>query len=505
MPQAGDIIQDKYRILAPIGGGAMGLVFSAVHIATEKQVALKWLNPAIASLSGSAERFQREARATGRIHHPNVVAVHDVGEHAGQPYLAMEYLAGPTLRAHLATARGGNLQLEAALGLLFPIMRGVAAAHAAGVLHRDLKPENVLLAELPDGLEPVPKVLDFGLAKVRSETSGLTKLSMPGSVLCTYQYMAPEQFRASDEVTERVDVYALGAMLFEMLTGEPPYRADNAVDLVLQIHASEPPPLASLVPALPAELTPVVARAVAREPAARFATVEAFAMALEPFTRQHRFRGTAAARAEAHVPVAPRHNKPPSVTQAFELGVAPAAQTRGANQALGAGAVRVVAELRHRAPDARREWIRVVLGAATLFLQPGSPGTTKTLAEAPAADSRIPDSPAPAPVRGPALSTSNVQPVVRPAHEESDWATGPTGTDATATPYDASQAAVTKPIPAAPAEPAPASSTAEDSRRAKQPRPTSPARNQARARSVPASRADDSGPPSAGSMKANEF
>jgi len=320
MLNPGDIINGRYRILEQLGAGAMGIVFSAVHIDTEKRVALKWLNPAVSSVPSSAERFKREAKATGRINHPNVVAVHDSGEHDGQLYLAMEFLAGRTLRTHLTEVRAGRLSLDEALGLFFPIMRGIAAAHAAGVLHRDLKPENVLLVESPDGLAAIPKVLDFGLAKLRSEAEFAAKLSMPGSVLGTYQYMAPEQIRSQGEVDERADVYALGAMLYEMLSGGPPYRADNPIDLVLQLHASEAPLLDVASASLPDDLAPVVAKALARDRDERFSSVESFAAALEPFTQQLRFRGGAQLMAAAvEAANSPKKTKALSATQRIEM------------------------------------------------------------------------------------------------------------------------------------------------------------------------------------------
>lgn len=290
MPQIGDVISDKYRILERLGAGGMGVVFLAVHLDTEKRVALKWLNPAIAQVPTGKERFKREAKATGRIHHPNVVSVHDWSEHLGELYIVMEYLSGCTLRAHLMQAHNHRLAVESALSLMFPIMRGVAAAHAVRVLHRDLKPDNVWLAESPDGLPPVPKVFDFGLAKLRNATGLSAKLSVPGSVLGTFQYMAPEQLTAHAELDERSDVYSLGAMLYEMLAGAPPYRADNAVDLMLQLRAGDPPPLHTIDAEVPAGLSEVVGLALARDPGERYASVEVFAAGLESWSGAKRFR-----------------------------------------------------------------------------------------------------------------------------------------------------------------------------------------------------------------------
>ena len=206
-----------------------------------------------------------------------MVAVHDCGEHAGELYLVIELLRGTSLRAFLA---GRRLSLAETCSTLFPVLRGMAAAHAAGVLHRDLKPENIFLATSPDGLPPVPKVLDFGIARLREGDEYVTQAAGP-SLLGTLHYMAPEQLRGDAALDERVDVYALGAIAFEMLTGELPYRAQNPVDLALQILESEAPLVSALVPSLPEALARVVARALARDPDARFPSVADFAGALE--------------------------------------------------------------------------------------------------------------------------------------------------------------------------------------------------------------------------------
>ncbi|MET0389175.1 MAG: protein kinase [Polyangiales bacterium] len=407
MPEIGEIISGKYRIIDRLGSGAMGVVFLAVHIDTEKQVALKWLNPAISSIPSSAERFRREARATGRIHHPNVVAVHDCGEHAGQLYMVMEHLKGRTLRAHLNDAPNNRLPLTDALALLIPVMRGLSAAHEVGVLHRDMKPENVLLCESPDGLPPVPKVLDFGLAKVRSEAGFATKLSMAGAILGTFQYMAPELLRPETEPDERIDVYSLGAMLYELLSGLPPYHADNAVDLVLQIHAGEAPEISTLVATLPAEVSPVLARALARERDERFRDVASFAAALEPFTGERLRR----AAAEGGLPpsASTKPALPMRATELFELKLLPEA----VRKKLAAPRQQV----------SRRGWLRVALALGFAMLNPGamehrpSARAADNVVTTPAAASGNPDpaQPKPAVIEQPTVEDE----------APSDWASAP--------------------------------------------------------------------------------
>jgi serine/threonine protein kinase len=315
LPTPGDLIASKYRVLDRLGAGGMGVVFEAVNVLTETPVAIKCLNPELAGTAWAIQRFQREARATGRIRHPNVVALHDYGEHEGCLYLVMELLKGASLRVH---AVGRQFSAEETCRIMLPVMRGVAAAHAADVLHRDLKPDNVFLAASPDGLEPVPKVLDFGLARLRSEQDDKTVLSSVGAVLGTYQYMAPEQLRPKGELDARVDVYALGVMLYRLLTACMPYAADNPIDLALQILESEPALVTAHVPSLAAPLASVVARALKRDRELRYRSVEELAFALQPFATDTWFRGTGAHLAPPRA--APPSPSPPPLPAALRSG-----------------------------------------------------------------------------------------------------------------------------------------------------------------------------------------
>jgi serine/threonine-protein kinase len=299
LPSTGDLIDRKYCILGQLGAGGMGVVYEAINTATDKHVALKFLNPELSRSPDATERFKREAKATGRIHHPNVVAVHDCGQHDGRLYLVMELLRGVVLREWMARR---TIDLPTACRILFPVMRGVAAAHAAGVLHRDLKPDNIFLAESPDGLEPVPKVVDFGLAKLSTAEPG-TQLSAAGTAMGTFEFMSPEQLRSQDELDARTDVYAVGAVLFLMLTGRPPYQADNPVDLAIQMIASEAPPVSSYASVPPASVA-VIGKALARDRNYRFASIEDFAVALEPFAEGTWFRGMRS-RPAAPAPIQP--------------------------------------------------------------------------------------------------------------------------------------------------------------------------------------------------------
>jgi len=279
----------SYRVLRRVGAGGMGVVLEAINLDTEGKVALKFLSPELLGNPEAVKRFRLEAKATGRIQHPNVVAVHNIGEHQGQLYLVMEFLRGQSLRDHLTK---GLFAVERALNILFPVMRGVAAAHAVGVLHRDLKPENIFLAEA-DGLEPTPKVLDFGIAKLTSEAEG-TSASARTAFMGTYQYMAFEQLHARKDLDVRVDVYALATVLYHVLTGALPYKADNPVDLALAMLQSDPTPITRHDSSLPAGLSDVITVALARDREQRFPDIDTFATALEPWAGGLRYRQTVA-------------------------------------------------------------------------------------------------------------------------------------------------------------------------------------------------------------------
>ncbi|MFI5307112.1 MAG: serine/threonine-protein kinase [Polyangiales bacterium] len=282
MPQPGDVVAGKYRIETIIGEGGMGAVFAASHKVTGKRVALKWMLPALAADEGAVQRFMREAHAAGRIDHPNVVDIYDVGEHEGSIFLVMEYLTGEPLTK--ALNRGG-LDARQVIQLLLPAMRGVAAAHAMGVVHRDLKPDNIFLCRGTDGSFREPKVLDFGISKVSTvgEAQLNPRLTRTGAVMGTPYYMSPEQIRGSSEVDQRTDVYAFGVILYEALTGQVPFDADAYSALILEIAMGTPKRPRELRKELPPGLEEVVMRAMAREPQQRYQSVEALARALEPF------------------------------------------------------------------------------------------------------------------------------------------------------------------------------------------------------------------------------
>lgn len=256
-PLVGQVLDGRYRVEARIAVGGMATVYRAVDTRLDRVLALKVMHPALAADDAFVERFIREAKSVARLAHPNVVQVFDQGADGSYVYLAMEYIAGCTLRDVLRER--GALQPRAALDILEPVLAALGAAHRAGFVHRDMKPENVLIGD--DGRV---KVADFGL--VRSVD---TVTSTTGAVLGTVAYLAPEQIEQPGAADPRVDVYACGVVLYEMLTGEKPHDGDSpAIVLYKHLHDDVPPPSA-VVPGLPPALDTLVAAATARRPDVR--------------------------------------------------------------------------------------------------------------------------------------------------------------------------------------------------------------------------------------------
>ncbi|MFE2019554.1 Stk1 family PASTA domain-containing Ser/Thr kinase [Streptomyces sp. NPDC059499] len=255
-PLVGQLLDGRYRIDARIAVGGMATVYRAVDTRLDRVLALKVMHPALATDAAFVERFIREAKSVARLAHPNVVAVFDQGAQGAYVYLAMEYVAGCTLRDVLRER--GALQPRAALDILEPVLAALGAAHRAGFVHRDMKPENVLIGD--DGRV---KVADFGLVRAVGTVTDTT-----GSLLGTVSYLAPEQIEHGTADT-RTDVYACGVVLYEMLTGGKPHTGETAAQVIYQ-HLNEDVPAPSVaVPGLAAGLDELVAGATARNPEAR--------------------------------------------------------------------------------------------------------------------------------------------------------------------------------------------------------------------------------------------
>jgi serine/threonine-protein kinase len=272
-------------VLAKVGEGGMGTVHRAENLVTGKQVAIKCLHPEVTALPEASERLMREARAAARLTHPNIVDIYDVLQDDESLFLVMELLQGETLGAYLL--RNPLPNVAEYLALLLPAMAGVAAAHESGVVHRDLKPDNIFLENVAGASHGIAKVLDFGIAKISSRASTLTQT---GTTLGTPLYMPLEQLRGEKDVDARADVYAFGVMLYEALTGRMPHEGENAADLAVKLATARAKPVESLRPDIPAALSRIVDRAVARERGQRQSDIRQLMAELQPFTDPQRFR-----------------------------------------------------------------------------------------------------------------------------------------------------------------------------------------------------------------------
>ena len=256
-----------YEILGELGRGGMGVVYRARQVALNRSVALKMVLADAHAGPAALHRFRAEAQAVARLQHPNIVQVYEVGEHGGRPYFSLELVEGCTLADRLA---GTPLPAHAAAELTERLARAIHAAHERGVIHRDLKPANILLqarGSLPVGLD-TPKITDFGLAK---QVDGDSNLTRTGAVLGTPSYMAPEQAAGrAKEIGPAADIYALGATLYELLTGRPPLKGASPMDTLLMVMGDEPVPPSRLNPKVPRDLETICLKCLQKEIGRRY-------------------------------------------------------------------------------------------------------------------------------------------------------------------------------------------------------------------------------------------
>ena len=270
-----------YEVLSLLGAGGMGEVYRARDSRLRREVAIKVLPPSFAKDTDRLRRFEQEARMVGALNHPNILAIFDVGAQDGVPYLVSELLEGKTLREHM---QGAPVPQRKAVDYGIQIARGLAAAHEKGVVHRDLKPDNIFV--LDDGRI---KILDFGLAKLLHDDTSHPDLqtveqehpaTTPGHVMGTVGYMAPEQVRGQG-ADHRSDIFGLGAILYEMLSGKRAFKRDSSVETMNAILKEEPPELEQVVPGLNAGLERVVRHCLEKNPVQRFQSASDVAFDLE--------------------------------------------------------------------------------------------------------------------------------------------------------------------------------------------------------------------------------
>ena len=278
--QEGDVIAGKYRVERVLGVGGMGVVVAATHLDLEQRVALKFLLPQAAASTDVAARFLREARAAVKIHSEHVAKVIDVGTTPdGAPYMVMEYMDGEDFEQILS--RGGPLPIEDTVGYALEACEAIAEAHALGVVHRDLKPANLFLAKRSNG-PPIVKVLDFGISKSMLDTSK-AQLTKTSAIMGSPLYMSPEQMASARSVDTRSDIWAIGVVIYELLSGRAPFVAESMPELIAAVLQAQHAPLATLRPEVSSELDAVVQRCLEKDPARRFASVAELAEALAPF------------------------------------------------------------------------------------------------------------------------------------------------------------------------------------------------------------------------------
>jgi eukaryotic-like serine/threonine-protein kinase len=264
--EAGQLVSDRYRLARRIGSGGMADVWTADDVMLGRRVALKFLHERFAQDHQFVERFRREAHAAAGLQHQNVVGVYDRGDWEGRHWIAMEYVEGASLKDLI----GRGLSVDEAVEIIRQVLAGARFAHGRGIVHRDLKPQNVLVDE--DGRA---RVADFGIAR-----AGASEITQTGSVLGTAQYLSPEQAQGR-QVTAASDLYSIGVMLYEALTGRVPFEGDSAVAVALMQVSEQPRPPRELNPSVSPALDAVVLRALAKDPANRFSSADEFLHALD--------------------------------------------------------------------------------------------------------------------------------------------------------------------------------------------------------------------------------
>jgi eukaryotic-like serine/threonine-protein kinase len=281
-PRVGQQIS-HYEVLGKLGAGGMGEVHLALDTRLNRKVAIKLLPAEFTSNAERVTRFEQEARAASALNHPNIMTVYEIGEVEQRRYIVTEYIEGETLRQRIAGAPQRRIRLSEALEMAAQVAGALQAAHEAGITHRDIKPENVMVRQ-----HGLVKVLDFGLAKPNStpadsQLSEMDKLSTrDGVVMGTVSYMSPEQARG-EKVDHRTDIFALGVMVYEMLSGQRPFDGATASDIVAAVLTKDPEPLGRVAPAVPAGVQRVVTRCLEKQPGKRFQSASDLSFALQAF------------------------------------------------------------------------------------------------------------------------------------------------------------------------------------------------------------------------------
>ncbi|HEY2407275.1 MAG TPA: serine/threonine-protein kinase [Polyangiaceae bacterium] len=277
----GQVVAGKYRIDSVLGAGGMGVVLAAMHLDLGRMVAVKLMRSELTEHPWAVDRLVREAKLAAQFRGEHVCRVLDVGTvQDGAPYIVMEYLEGSDLSVLLA--QNGPLEIETAVDFMLEAAEALAEAHAAHIIHRDLKPENLFVARQLDGSVSI-KVLDFGISKQVGGISLGRALTNPSAALGSPFYMAPEQMRSARDVDPRADLWAVGAILFELLAGRQAFQGESLPEVCGAVMSATPPTVISLRPDVPEELSLAIARCLEKDPAARFANIFELAQAIAPY------------------------------------------------------------------------------------------------------------------------------------------------------------------------------------------------------------------------------
>ena len=281
--KAGELLAGKYEVLKVLGSGAMGVVVSARHVDLQQIVALKFMLPTALPDQAAGDRFLREAQAAGRLRGEHVARVMDFGRlEGGAPYIVMEFLEGEDLEAILN--RDGAFSVGDAALYLTQACAGMDEAHKAGIIHRDLKPQNLFLTKRPDG-SPLLKVLDFGISKLNGDVSSVTA-TQSTTVMGSPAYMSPEQARSAKHVDARGDIYSMGTILYQLVSGSLPFQAESVAGMLVSIVSEPPIPLRDVAPHVPEAFAEIVMRCLEKKKDDRPQTARELGMLLAPFASQ---------------------------------------------------------------------------------------------------------------------------------------------------------------------------------------------------------------------------
>jgi serine/threonine protein kinase len=400
MITVGELIKDKYRVERVLGEGGMGVVVAAHHVGLDQKVAIKFLHAHMLADKGVVERFAREARAASKLKSDHVARVVDVDALAdGTPFIVMEYLEGTDLQ-RLASSDAA-VPVDVAVACIVEACDAIGEAHRCGIVHRDIKPANLFLADLGGGKTRV-KVLDFGISKMEAqEPQQRSRITRNQSAIGTAEYMSPEQMRSARDVDARTDIWALGVSLYELLTRSMPFSGENFFEIGAAVMSQQPTPPSRLRADVPAGLDGVILRCLEKDPAQRYASIDALVAALAPFAS----RGEAASgRASALLTPAGVESMPIAQTVAV-LSLAP----------VGPSAIGAVSSGRRAA---RGSSILMFVVGAVVVLGLGGGGLALALRRSTDGVSAGP--PSPPPTVAVSESGSAPQPVVVPSGAPAD-------------------------------------------------------------------------------------